>query len=430
MPPQAYSGASPCTSSRRCGNARAVSRSGARVRRNLKPLRVAARVREGGRVGAAHQHLAAERPQRVEKGAAPARIEMCRDLVEQHQRRDAAHRGDKPGLGQHQAHHQCFLLARRGPCSVDRLGAVPDCQVAEMRADARAPRRHVAGPVLAQHVAIQVLDLDGRALGQSVLDVPPKRHLGPGKRRGIVAAFLDQGGEARDRLGPCGRHRDPEARHLVFGGFRPGPVERSGPTLLEDAVAAPQRAVERIDPGRVVGIHRQHDTVKEAAPLGRGAAEQAVHGGREPHYTEILGESLGGGHDGPVDAAAPGRHARRVGRIDPGADLVQPVLVLLAEFDRDGPAARAALAREVARLRAPQPPAGREHGQGFEQVGLPGAVLAGECHHGPADAHIERRVGAEVGQDQASNPRSADRAAGRLGRHEKRSVRCLTPASA
>ena len=59
------------------------------------------------------------------------------------------------------------------------------------------------------------------------------------------------------------------------------------------------------------------------------------------------------------------------------------------------------LARHLGEIGPAQAAARREQRQRLEQVGLAGAVLAGERDDAMLDREIERRVGAEILQDEA-----------------------------
>jgi hypothetical protein len=72
-------------------------------RRDAQNLRAVGKVGEGGIIRAGHPDLAADRRELVEQGGAALRIEMRGDLIEQHDRRDAARGCNKMRVGQHEA---------------------------------------------------------------------------------------------------------------------------------------------------------------------------------------------------------------------------------------------------------------------------------------------------------------------------------------
>ena len=117
--------------------------------RDVQKLRASGEIGEGGRVGAGQEHLAADPLERLEQRRAATRIEMRGHFVEQRQRRHAAHFGDQPRMGEHQADQQRLLLAGRGLRGGRPLGAVPDQEVGDMRTDQRATGSGVAAPAVA-----------------------------------------------------------------------------------------------------------------------------------------------------------------------------------------------------------------------------------------------------------------------------------------
>ena len=74
------------------------------------------------------------------------------------------------------------------------------------------------------------------------------------------------------------------------------------------------------------------------------------------------------------------RRPRLARRAQPAVPVpISALAVGPVELGVDGKAAGAALARHVAIGRAAQPAPGRQQGDGFQQIGLAGAVLAGEA---------------------------------------------------
>jgi len=78
-----------------------------------------------------------------------------------------------------------------------------------------------------------------------------------------------------------------------------------------------------------------------------------------------------------------------------------------------------------------------EEGQGLEEVGLAGPVVADEGDEVAPDGEVEIRIGAEVAQDQPGHPRQGaafglghSAVAPRPGRPGPPAARRLTPASA
>ena len=134
-----------------------------------------------------------------------------------------------------------------------------------MRPVERAAGGGVARAVVLEHGAIAILDLDRRMLRQELLHPAVERDLGGGKRRGGIAARRERRLQSPHRLGPQRRDRDRKLGGLVLDRVEP---VRIGARLLEQPVARAQRALERGDAARMLGIDREHQPVEEAAALG------------------------------------------------------------------------------------------------------------------------------------------------------------------
>jgi hypothetical protein len=94
-------------------------------------------------------------------------------------------------------------------------------------------------------------------------------------------------------------------------------------------------------------------------------------------------------------------------RLQPGAEPARRALV--GEQDRNCKAAGAARARAIGHLRATQPAPWREQRERLDEIGLAGAVLAGQRDEGAVEADVERCIGPEIPQDEAPHPRAAER---------------------
>ena len=218
----------------------------------------------------------------------------------------------------------------------------------------------------------------------------------------------NEGREARHRLVPGRRDRDAECCHFAFGGIRPGRIDTArGAAVLEHAIPVAQRPFERRDARAVLAVDRQNDAIEKAAPFRRASGEEAIHGGREPHHPEMVGEALGRGDGRAIDAAFSARRTKAVAGVEARAELhLRQDFAAVLEFQRNGPAAGAALARAIGKLRAAQAAAWREERQGFEQVRLAGSVMPGQHHGGTGQREVERRVGAEIAQNETPDARS------------------------
>ena len=200
---------------------------------------------------------------------------------------------------------------------------------------------------------------------------------------------------------PRARDRDAERGDLLLGGREPARI-RAG--VLEQPVAAPERLLEFGDARAMLGIDAKRQAVEEAPPVSGGSGEEPVHRRGEPDDLETVREGARRGDRQAVQAKAPAL-----------AGLIAlPELRGVAfrlELDRDAKAAGSAVAGAVLALGAAQPAPRREHGEGFEEIGLAGAVLARQRHEARGEASVERFVGAKVAQHQPPDQRAAGRSA-------------------
>jgi hypothetical protein len=238
----------------------------------------------------------------------------------------------------------------------------------------------------------------------------------------VVSSGGDERGETRDGLGPGGGDGDAKLGHLVLGGVEPDGV---GAGLLQQPVAIAQGALQRRDAGAVIGVDRQHKPVEKAAAVARRAREQAVHGRRQPNEAQMVGEGARRGDGGAIDAAFASGGGEALGGLQPRAELGEAVGAL--QLDRDGEAAAPACPRHIGEIGAAQSAALREQRQGLDEIGLAGAIVAGQRGHGRVEAQIEGGVGAEIAEHDATHP-----AQGRIGRIDRSGKRahgaCFMPA--
>ena len=212
-----------------------------------------------------------------------------------------------------------------------------------------------------------------------------------------------------------GRNRDAERRNFALRCFSPSMVEPARlPAILEHAVAVAQRTVERGDPSRVLAIDGQHDPVEKAAAFGGGPKEKPVHRGREPDDPDMVGKGAGGRHGRAVDPAFAGCAA--IDRFQPRAELDLGRSASLSSWTSTETAQppRAAFAGAIGQFGPAQAAAWRQERQGFEQIGLAGAIMARQGDVGPAgQSEVERRdrsesptapAGAPAGGASSSKP--------------------------
>jgi len=301
-------------------------------------------------------------------------------------------------MGQDEPDQQRLLLARGRRPGRHVLGTVADHEVAGLRPDQGAAGGPVAVAAIAQGQPEPVLRLDGGPDRDEIIEVPLQADGGPGEGLRIVPGLGDQPVEPLGGLAPGQRHRDAEFGHLPLHRVEPAVVVGS---ILQEAVPRAQGPLHRGDPRPVPGIDRQDEAVEEPAPVAGRAAEQPVEVGRQPDHPEELAEGHRRGGRRAVDAAEPACPPVRPGGLQPGAEPVLGAVPI--EGDRDGEAARSPGPRHGGEVRPPQAPARHEQGDGFEQVGLAGAVLADQRDEPGLGREFEVGVVAEVAGDQAGN---------------------------
>ena len=99
------------------------------------------------------------------------------------------------------------------------------------------------------------------------------------------------------------------------------------------------------------------------------------------------------------------RHCRVVAfvalmrRLDAGAERREAERAF--DLDRRGPGAVALAEGDFVERRAAQAAAGHEERNGFEEVGLAGAVRPDQHHHVARDLDLRRAIAAEIGELQA-----------------------------
>ena len=186
---------------------------------------------------------------------------------------------------------------------------------------------------------------------------------------------------------------------LALGGVEP---DFFAAPLLQQAVAVAQRLFHGRDPRAMIRIDRQHETVEKAPPVACGPREQAVHGGGEPDDAQVIGKDARRGNRFAIQPISALGDA--FGHFQPGPQL-QRAARLALDFKRHREAAGTVFARHFLEVGAAQAPAGGEERQGFEQIGLARAIVAGERDETPRRAQVERGIGAEIGQRDAPDER-------------------------
>ena len=121
---------------------------------------------------------------------------------------------------------------------------------------------------------------------------------------------------SRDGLGPRGGDGDGQFGDFALGGVEP---DFFAAPLLQQAIAVAQGFFKRRDPGSVIAVHRQHQSVEKAPPFARRAGEQPVHRGGEPDHAEMIGEDARRGRRLAVEPVFALRCA--VAELQPGSQL-------------------------------------------------------------------------------------------------------------
>jgi len=144
---------------------------------------------------------------------------------------------------------QRFLFAGRGIRRSDPFGGIDDFEIGQMRAVERASGGGVAGPVVAQHCPIALLDLARGMRRKKPFHPAVERDLR--RRKSGAFAACQHGFETMHGLGAQAGDGDGKLCRLVLDGVEP---VRVGPRLFQEPVARAQRAVERVDAAAMFGI--------------------------------------------------------------------------------------------------------------------------------------------------------------------------------
>ena len=148
---------------------------------------------------------------------------MRGNLVEQQQRRLAAHGALQTGLREHDRDQQRLLLAGRCRLGGDAFLGVNDSQIGAMRPCHGAAGGRVARPVVRQRLFEPLLGGERRHRVEPALDRPDQGKTSPRKR---TLRFGANPVEPLDGVAPRRRDRDPFGRHDLFERAEPGRVGR------------------------------------------------------------------------------------------------------------------------------------------------------------------------------------------------------------
>ncbi len=309
--------------------------------------------------------MSGEAEQGVEQRGAAGLVEMDGGFVEQEEGGEAAVLGQQGGVGEDDADQHGLLLAGAGVGGLQAGGFVGEVHVGAMSAQCAGAGGGVGGAAAGVFLAQSGFDGQGGRLFELGGDRVGQRDAGAGegvrRQRGGV--------EAGDEGAACGREGDGVAGHLFLEAGEPGRVGAAGG---EQAAAAGHGGFVGGGLSGVAGFQRPDEAIEKAAAAGGAFLEQLVH---------LRGEPDGGGAGGELGLAArlgavEPEHPAAIGALGAGADVGGEIRV--GEAAGDGPMPRAVMPGEVADLGAGKAAAGAEQGDGLQQVGLAGAVGAGD----------------------------------------------------
>ena len=152
----------------------------------------------------------------------------------------------------------------------------------------------------------------------------------------------------------------------------------------------------------MVGIDREYQAIEKAPALGRCAGKQRIHRRNEPDHAQVIGEGCGRADRLAVNPALALDHDAVLGRpFDAGTERRQAQRAL--DLGGDRPRAVALAECDFLERGAAQTAAGREEGNGLDQIGFAGAI--GTDQHDGLRADLERRrvVVAEISQREPAN---------------------------
>ncbi len=157
----------------------------------------------------------------------------------------------------------------------------------------------------------------------------------------------------------------------------------------------------------MIGIEAVDEAIEEAPARAGAVEEQAIHLRRQPDHRQMLGQRRRPADERAVDLDEPPL-TRGVGRL-PGIAAGADLHAIVAAADRGGHApGAAALAADhtvdLGQAGLTQAAAGHQEGDGLQQVGLAGAVRAGQHHRPAIDCQRAMAVVAEVRERQPAEP--------------------------
>ena len=184
--------------------------------------------------------------------------------------------------------------------------------------------------------------------------------------------------------------------HLPLESIVPARVRRL--IRCQQPVALPHAAFVAGGRGGMIWLRGIGQPVEKAAACRCAFRKQPVHGGCQPHQRQPLRQRRGGG----IGFVDPHALAIRGGRVRADA---QGGVAKLGEHRKT---ARPLFARHDRQGGAPQSPAGRQHGNRLQHIGLAGAVGAGEQNEARGRRNVQLGVIAKIGQGQPGNRHPAN----------------------
>jgi len=166
----------------------------------------AAQRRKQRGIGAGDPGLAVEPGQHLDQRGAARCIEMRGDLVEQEERRLAAHRALQPGLGEDDRNQQRLLLAGRRRLGGNALLGMVDPEIGAVWPEPGAAGRRVAGAAVFESRPEALLDGQRRGGFEPALERADKGQASARKR---VLALCADPVEPLDRIAPRRRSTTP-----------------------------------------------------------------------------------------------------------------------------------------------------------------------------------------------------------------------------
>ncbi len=326
---------------------------------------------------------------------------MRGDFIEQEYGGHAGKLRRQPRMSKHQTDQQGLLLAGGTKGGRHRLGAMLDDQIGAMWTFQRAARRPVACAPIAQGASEILFKIERRLDTDSLLQRSFQKAVSLGKRSFGGQPFDHRRDQAHG-FGAGGCDGRAQFSHLAFYRIQPLVVTVA---VAQQPVAAAHRPFIIEHALAVRGIDGEHHTVQKTPPVGSASREQPIHRRHHPENARII-EQIVAGSGNTVDADLAATLAAASGA---GADLGLAIDHAIKR-GMNGKAIERTGACDIVISSAAQAAPRRQKGNRFDQIGLAGAVFAGQHHVAGAKRQRQFRIVAEI--DKLKPPdRNAIRAA-------------------